>query len=156
MSLRLTFEPVITPVFRAWWRLQRPMTLGVRTLVTDDAGRILLVRHGYAHGWHLPGGGVERGETAAEAAVREAAEEGGIEAMSAPVLLGFYSNHAIMPNDHIAFYRIDEWRACAPRRGREIVERGFFARTALPEGATPGTKRRLAEVFDGAPLSTKW
>lgn len=156
MSLRLTLEPVITPVFRAWWRLQRPMTLGVRTLITDDAGRTLLVRHGYAHGWHMPGGGVERGETAVDAALREAAEEAGIEAIGAPTLLGFYSNHAIMPNDHIAFYRINTWKAGTPRESREIAERGFFALDALPESVTPGTRRRLAEVFDGAPISSKW
>jgi ADP-ribose pyrophosphatase YjhB (NUDIX family) len=154
-SWRIRFEPVLTPVFRAWWRLRRSMTLGVRALVCDEAGRVLLVRHSYAHGWHLPGGGVERGETAHDAALREAAEEGGVAAESAE-LIGFFSNHTLFPGDHIALYRISDWKPCAPRGGSEILERGFFARDALPEGTTPGTRRRLAEVFDGAAQDGRW
>jgi 8-oxo-dGTP pyrophosphatase MutT (NUDIX family) len=132
------------------------MTLGVRALICDEAGRILLVRHSYARGWHFPGGGVERGETALAAIVREAAEEGGVEAISAPVLIGFYSNHANFANDHIAFYQFDAWRPCAPAAGNEIAERDWFARDALPDGVTGGTRRRLLEVFEGAPASGVW
>lgn len=153
---RLRFEPVLTPLFRAWWRFHRPMTLGVRTVVRDAAGGYLLVRHGYAAGWHFPGGGVEKGETAAAAAIREAAEEGGVEATSPPVLIGFYANHVNFPNDHIALYRIDSWRSCAPRQGPEIAERRFFMRDALPAGVTAGTLRRLDEIFHGAPPSSEW
>ena len=51
-------------------------------------------------GWHLPGGGVESRETAVDAIVREAAEEGGVEATATPTLIGFYANHANFPNDH--------------------------------------------------------
>jgi 8-oxo-dGTP pyrophosphatase MutT (NUDIX family) len=152
---RLKLEPVLTPVFRAWWRLRRPVTLGVRVLCRDAEGRVLLVRHGYAKGWHLPGGGVEPGETALEAGLRELAEEGGVEAADAK-LIGFYANHANFPNDHIALYAADAWRPCAPRSGHEIAERNWFARDALPDGVTPGTVRRLAEVFDGAPISATW
>jgi ADP-ribose pyrophosphatase YjhB (NUDIX family) len=154
-SWRVRFEPVITPVFRAWWRLRRPITLGVRALVCDETGRVLLVRHSYAHGWHLPGGGVEHGETAEHAALREAAEEGGIAAERA-ALIGFFANHANFPNDHIALYRIADWRACDPRDDSEIIERGFFSRDALPADTTPGTRRRLAEIFDGAPQEAHW
>lgn len=155
-SWRIRFEPVITPVFRAWWRLRRSATLGVRGLACDEARRVLLVRHTYAEGWHFPGGGVEHGETAVEAAVREMAEEGGVEACEPPVLIGFYANHANFPNDHIALYRFDRWRACAPKADHEIAERGFFALDALPEGVTKGTRRRLAEVFEGARQSDCW
>jgi ADP-ribose pyrophosphatase YjhB (NUDIX family) len=153
---RLRFEPAISPLFRAWWRMRRPMTLGVRGVACDEAGRVLLVRHTYAHGWHLPGGGVETGETAPAAVVREMAEEGGIEAIGPPLLAGFYANHANFPNDHIALYRIETWRPCAWREGNEIAERGFFAPDSLPEGATRGTRRRMAELFAGAPVSPEW
>lgn len=153
---RLALEPIITPVFRFWWRLKRPMTLGVRGLACDEAGRVLLVRHTYRSGWHLPGGGVERGETALEAVVREMMEEGGVEATAEPTLIGFFSNHANHPNDHVALYRFSAWRACAPLANGEIAERNFFARDALPDGLSPGVQRRLAEVFDGAPASATW
>jgi ADP-ribose pyrophosphatase YjhB (NUDIX family) len=153
---RIRWEPVLSPLFRAWWRVQRPMTLGVRGIACDGEGRVLLVRHGYARGWHFPGGGVERGETAVEAVAREMAEEGGVEIIGTPRLIGFYGNHANFPNDHIALYRIDAWRACPPREGREIAERQFFALNALPDGVTRGTRRRLAEVFSGADITAEW
>ena len=153
---RIRFEPVLTPVFRTWWRMRRSVTLGVRGVACDSEGRILLVRHTYAPGWHFPGGGVEHGETAVEAVVREMAEEGGVEAIGAPTLLGFYANHAVFPNDHIALYRIDEWRPCASASANEIAERGFFALHALPEGVTRGTRRRIAEIFHGTPQQADW
>ena len=46
-----------------YWRLSRGMTLGVRALVIDEQRQILLVQHSHVRGWHLPGGGVEPGET---------------------------------------------------------------------------------------------
>jgi len=155
-SWRIKLEPLITPVFRTWWRLRRGMTLGVRGVALDDSGRVLLVRHTYAKGWHLPGGGVESRETAIAAVIREMAEEGGVEAVGAPKFAGFYANHANFPNDHIALFVFETWRPCPPKIDNEIAERGFFARNALPDGVTKGTRRRLVEMFEGAPISPDW
>jgi len=50
-------------------------------VVRDGAGRLLLVQRGRAPSaglWSLPGGRVEPGETAAEAAAREVTEETGL------------------------------------------------------------------------------
>lgn len=152
----MRFEPLITPIFRAWWRMRRGMTLGVRGVALDAQGCILLVRHTYAAGWHLPGGGVESGEAAIDSIMREMIEEGGVEATAPPALVGFFSNHTNFPNDHIALYRFDAWRPCPPSSEGEIAERGFFAADALPEGVTKGTRRRIAELFEGAPLSAHW
>jgi hypothetical protein len=44
----------------------------------------------------------------------------------------------------------------AARMNREIVERGFYSLDALPAETTPGTRRRLAEVLEGAPVAAKW
>ncbi|MBY0564285.1 MAG: NUDIX domain-containing protein [Hyphomonadaceae bacterium] len=152
---RTRLEPVITPAFRTWWRLRRAMTLGVRGIVTDREGAVLLVRHTYTKGWHLPGGGVERGESAVAALKRELEEEGGVSPLGAPLLLGCYANHSF-PNDHILAYRVIEWRPVNAESGHEIAERGFFALDALPIETTRGTRRRLAEAFGGTPISTHW
>jgi ADP-ribose pyrophosphatase YjhB (NUDIX family) len=48
----------------------------VSVLPVDDDGRVLLVRHaGHHDGWGVLGGAVERGESPATTAVREAREE---------------------------------------------------------------------------------
>ena len=61
---------------------------GANVLVTDDAGRILVVRPTYAGpGWMLPGGRVERGETPHAAAARETQEETGLEVIVERLLL---------------------------------------------------------------------
>lgn len=153
---RLKWGPLATPLFRAWWRIARPMTLGVRGIARDAEGRVLLVRHSYAKGWHLPGGGVEHGEDAATAIAREMAEEAGIEAVEAPILAGFFANHANFPNDHIALYRIDAWRPCAPKENGEIAERGFFSAADLPDEVTPGTRRRILELAEGRQPPAIW
>jgi 8-oxo-dGTP diphosphatase len=59
-------------------------------VVGDNAGRLLLVRRGRAPAaglWSLPGGRIEPGETAAEAAAREVREETGLEVRIGPVLI---------------------------------------------------------------------
>src|SRR5262249_45981838 len=50
--------------------------------ITDDAGRIVLVRRAIEPGygkWVFPGGYVDRGERVIDAAIREAREEAGLE-----------------------------------------------------------------------------
>lgn len=154
--IRRALEPLITSLFRAWWRVNRGMTLGVRGVATDDEGRVLLIRHTYVDGWFFPGGGVESGEVAHEALAREMAEEGGVEAEGAPVLFGVYSNAPAFANDHVLLYRVPKWRPCAPTSEGEIAERGFFALDALPAGVSKGTRARLDEMFRGAPQAWHW
>lgn len=81
---RLKYERLITPVFRTYWRFSRSATLGVRGVATNEAGHVMLVKHTYLRGWHLPGGGVERGENAPYAISREMEEEAGIEPTDPP------------------------------------------------------------------------
>jgi 8-oxo-dGTP diphosphatase len=56
-------------------------TEGAHLLISDDEGRLLVVRTTYlGREWMLPGGRVERGERPHDAAVRETREETGLEA----------------------------------------------------------------------------
>jgi ADP-ribose pyrophosphatase YjhB (NUDIX family) len=136
--------------------MTRGMTLGVRAVVTDADGAVLLIEHTYVPGWHLPGGGVDRGETAEAAVGRELLEEAGVRALGRPRLVSIHDNGARFRGDHILLYRVNEWEpATATSRG-EIHRVGFFPRRQLPEGATAGTRRRLAEVFGGAAADPRW
>jgi ADP-ribose pyrophosphatase YjhB (NUDIX family) len=133
-----------------------PLTIGVRIVVREGAERVLLVRHTYTPGWHFPGGAVDPRETAADAAVRELREEALIET-TGPRLVGVYLNTTQQKSDHIVFYEAGDWRQLKGDLPRlEIAEVGFFPVSALPEGTTGGTRRRLAELAGTAAQSVTW
>ena len=154
---RRAFEPALRRVLHFYWRFARAMTLGVRALVIDEQGRIFLVKHSYVAGWHLPGGGVEAGETLIQAVVRELLEEGNIELTEPPRLHGIYFNDRTSPRDHVALFVVRAFRQPAPPvPGPEIVGHGFFAVDRLPNDTTAGTRARIIEVLGGAPMSERW
>jgi 8-oxo-dGTP pyrophosphatase MutT (NUDIX family) len=139
---------------RLWWT--RAVTLGVRAVVLDAAGRVLLVRHTYTRGWYLPGGGVDRGESAEAAIVREVFEEAGVRCRERPTLHGLFHN-VRLGRDHVACYVIRHCEHVAVRRPDwEIAEAAFFAIEALPEGTTAATRRRLDEVLHSMPVAAHW
>ena len=156
-SLRKRLEPQLRRAFHLYWRMARGMTLGVRGVVLDGDNKVFLVRHSYVAGWHLPGGGVEVGETFLEALRRELVEEGRIELTGEPVLHGLFFNGHVSRRDHVAVYVVRQFRQDRlPKPNHEIVECGFFAAGALPAETTRGTRLRIAEVLDGAAPIATW
>ena len=147
---------------RTWLHLfvvgvRRRMVIGARLVLVGE-GRFLLIRHTYMPGWHFPGGGVEPGETAAEAARREGLEETGYAAEGVLRLHGFFLNANPATNrDHVAVYVATGFRQERDfRRDAEIAEIGWFAADALPEGTDPGTARRIAEIVAGTTPGERW
>lgn len=156
-GVRRKFEPLLRRIFHVYFLLVRGMTLGVRAVVLDANNRVFLVRHSYVSGWYLPGGGVDFGEAMEEALQRELKEEGDIDLTGEAVLHGIFLNSHVSRRDHVAVYVVRQFRQDRPPEpNREIVECGFFAITALPEGTTPGTRLRIAEVLDGKPPIATW
>ena len=70
----------------------------VNVVVVNHAGAILLIRRADNGNWALPGGGIDLGESVAQAAVRETFEESGIEC-GITGIVGIYSDPK-----HVTFY----------------------------------------------------
>jgi 8-oxo-dGTP pyrophosphatase MutT (NUDIX family) len=154
---RRSFEPAIRRLLHFYWRFARAMTLGVRALVIDGQGRVFLVKHSYVSGWHLPGGGVEAGETLVQALARELREECNIELTAPAQLHGIFFNDRDSRRDHVALFVVRDFRqSAAPVPDHEIVAHGFFAVGDLPDATTAGTRARLREVLGSAPISERW
>jgi ADP-ribose pyrophosphatase YjhB (NUDIX family) len=149
-------ERLIRRAMHFYWRFQRGLTLGVRGIVIDRDSRVFLIKHSYVPGWHLPGGGVEVGETVLEALTRELMEEGNIE-IGACEFFALYFNPRDSARDHVALYVIRDFvQASEPKPNSEIIAHGFFARDALPPDTTPATRARIAEVMDGVTRTERW
>lgn len=147
----------LRPLARLHAYVTRPLTLGVRGLVRDEEGRILLVRHSYVAGWYFPGGGVERGETTLTALTRELDEEAGVILTGVPRFVGLYANFREFKSDHVAFYVIEAGQyELEERRSFEIAEYGFFGLDALPDEITRATRARLVELEQDAPSPEFW
>jgi ADP-ribose pyrophosphatase YjhB (NUDIX family) len=148
---------MLTAMLRPIWRLRRGLTLGAQGVVIGGEGRVLLVRHSYRPGWFFPGGGVEWGETIETALARELQEEAGVTLTGPVALHGVFSNFASFEGDHIAVFVVRHWQRREHYRKRgEIAEARMFARADLPERVDPGTRARLAEIFDNAPVNALW
>lgn len=149
---------LLRPLVHRYWRVTRGVTLGVRGVVLDTEGRVLLVRHTYTAGWHLPGGGVEPGETAPAALVRELREEASVEVLKTPLLHGLFFNRKVGRRDHVAVYVVRAFEVLGAKApDREIAEARFFSVSDLPDGVTKPTRRRIEEVVtEGKPLPDAW
>jgi ADP-ribose pyrophosphatase YjhB (NUDIX family) len=123
-------------------------TLGVNIAIVEQ-GQVLLTLRADFPIWCLPGGAVEDGETLAQAAIREAREETGLE-VRLTGLVGTYSR----PN----------WRAggahevlfAAQRVGGELLtataettDAGWFAERDLPEPMFPWHYQRILDTLQG-------
>src|SRR4051812_43465614 len=88
------------------WFVTRPRTFGVRAIVLTPEGRIVLIRHSYAPGWYLPGGGRRRDEAPQAAILRELREEIGLEGQSRIQHLGCYEHRPNHKRDRLDLYLV--------------------------------------------------
>ena len=95
---------MLSRLLHLFFILTRPMTLGVRGLLISPDKTVLLVRHSYHSGWHMPGGGVHRGEALEAALVREIQEEAAVNILGKPKLHGMFLNNKVSKRDHVAVY----------------------------------------------------
>jgi 8-oxo-dGTP pyrophosphatase MutT (NUDIX family) len=150
----------------AWWGrnvwhwVARPLTIGVRAIILDEpnggSARVLLIRHSYIGGWHLPGGGVGKGESLVEAMRREVREEVGLRVEANVQPLGMFARFRHGASDHVAVFIAKGWTGVPKPDGVEIVEAAFYPLDQLPADTSPATRRRLAEFQGREPLAERW
>ena len=156
MTWRTRIEPFTRPIFFAVSRLQRGMTLGVRTVAMDARGP------GHAGQTHLSGRLVaarRRGRSRRDlpgCRRRELREETGLIATVPPRLISVHSNERFFRGDHVLVFAVDAFTIGERTSHGEIAETGWFHPDALPEDAHRSTRDRLAEIFGGVPASTAW
>ena len=130
-------------------------TIGVAVAVLKS-GQILLVKREDFAIWALPGGGIESGESIAQAAVREVCEETGLR-VKLTRLVGLYSqplwldggSHTILLAAHVIG---GEMR---PQVG-EVLEVGFFDPKQLPSPMAWWHQRRIHDAVNGVGGSVVW
>lgn len=135
----------------------KPLSVGVRALIEDEAGKILLIKHTYVPGWHFPGGGVEPGETAQSAIEREVREEANVRITQPPNLIGVFLNTRFSKRDHVLLFRSRDWEIIEKFQPTlEIADMQMFHRDDLPSDLSLGTSRRIDEIFNSKAASPDW
>ena len=133
-------------VRRAYWYLARPRAFGVHAVPVTPEGKVVLVRHTYAIGWRLPGGGRGRGEAPREAILRELEEEIGLHGWSAIHHVVDFQHRPDFRRGEGSLFRIDDI-AYRPRRSLEIDAIAEFDPASLPPEATPFTREMIGQAL---------
>lgn len=123
------------------WRIGGRPIDGVRAIVLTHEGKIVLVRHSYNQGWHIPAGGKKRGELPAAAIVRELREEIGFQAGAVIQLEAREARLGRRPHHLTTFVVRDA--VYRSRLSLEIEEIGEFALDALPADLVKHSREAL-------------
>jgi len=111
-------------------------------------GKVLLTRREDFEVWCLPSGGVEEGESLAEAALRETKEETGVD-VELTRLVGVYSRLGGMPDVHAVLYEAKPIGGELKLQPGETIEVAYFAPDEIPNEIAFAHKKRIADAFHG-------
>lgn len=124
---------IFQSLLHKYFLFSRPLTAGVRLVVINKNSQILAVKHPYTDGWNLPGGGIEVGESALDAVVKELKEEVNLEIITSPKLFGYGYNSGVSKRDHVLFFQCEVNSNVKPRKNSsEISEIAFWDVNNLP------------------------
>ena len=124
-------------------------TLGAQARVVRSDGRVLLVKAAYRWSWGMPGGLMDPGEGPAEAAIRETAEETGleIELIGEPVIV----LETEMQRVNFIYQAVPAPGAdpdAIKPQASEILELGWFAHDEFPNTIPDESGMVMLELAD--------
>jgi len=123
------------------------MTVLAVIVAIIENGKILLTKREDFEVWCLPGGGVEQGESVAEAGVREAKEETGVD-VELISLVGMYSGVGGPWSDvHSVLFRATPIGGELRLQAGETVEVAYFPFDDLPEEILFGHRKRITDAI---------
>jgi ADP-ribose pyrophosphatase YjhB (NUDIX family) len=121
--------------------------IAVNVAVIDD-GKILLTKREDFETWILPSGGVEDGESLAQAAIRETKEETGLD-VELTRLVGIYSRlRGVFPGYMILFAATPIGGEIKCQEGETIAVE-WFAFDEIPSPLSLGHERRIKDAIEG-------
>jgi ADP-ribose pyrophosphatase YjhB (NUDIX family) len=143
----------LEPLRATFFSRPSPVVVGTAAVI-DSEGILLLMRRADNGLWGMPGGGMEVGETAAAAVVRETYEETGVRCE--PIaLVGIYDSRIwdIVRTHHsykLTFLCRPVGEVVSPdmaSHAHETLEIGWFPVDALPEPLYEGHRQRIHDTF---------
>jgi NAD+ diphosphatase len=138
--------PVLLPVVKLYWRVFRPETFGVKVIIENE-GKFLWVRNDYGHrSITFPGGSIEKGENAEQAAIREVKEEVGIDLVNLKIVGKMISTEEGKKDNITIFYgqsRTSEFIL----DNFEIAEGEWFTKDNLPKFSP--LSKKIWDIFIG-------
>ncbi|HYO09964.1 MAG TPA: NUDIX domain-containing protein [Tepidisphaeraceae bacterium] len=126
----------------------------ISAIIIDDRGHVLLHRSSDDGKWYTIGGAVDPGEDPADAAVREAKEETGLDVVPERIIGVYTSPEIEYPNKDLVVYTSITF-LCRPVGGTlrvaddESLEVAYFAPHALPD-LRDDQRRRVLEAYKPA------
>jgi 8-oxo-dGTP diphosphatase len=118
----------------------------VDVIVEVGGGIALIRRRNPPPGWAIPGGFIDDGERAEDAARREMREELGVD-VELVTLLGVYSDPARDPRGHTISTVYVGRASDSPRAGDDAADAGVFRRDTLPTPLAFDHARILEDYF---------
>lgn len=130
------------------WLTQARFTVTAGAVVTDGAGRVLLLQHTFRRGsgWGIPGGFVERGEQPEDAIRRELREEVCVE-LDGVRLVAARTLKRTGQVELLFAARVRE--GARPRAASAEIRRAeWFTRDALPQGLSQDQRRLIDRALE--------
>ena len=119
----------------------------VDIIIEVEGGIVLIERKNPPHGWAIPGGFVDYGETVEAAAVREAKEETGLD-VRLTRLLGVYSDPERDPRSHTISTVFTAIAGGQPVADDDAADAGVFTEDTLPENIVFDHREILNDYFN--------